>query len=275
MIRHSPDADAFHAFERAGWESVADAYRHSFGDLTAQAVEPLLDAVGAGPGVRLLDVACGPGRLTSAAARRGATAIGLDFAAPMVESARRLHPGLEFRQGDAEELPYADASFDAVAMNFGLLHLARPERALGEACRVLRAAGRFAFTVWAPPERALAFGFVLDAVREQGNPNVPLPPGPPFFRFSDPDEARRALLAAGFRGPRVEGVPMTWRVPSPEALFEAMAQATVRTRGLLRAQEPAALDRIRRAVCAAAEGYSRDGAVALPMPCVLASAAKG
>src|SRR5205809_6238429 len=58
-----------------------------------------------------------------------------------------LSPEIEFREGDAEALPFPEASFDAVVMNFGMLHLAHPERAVAEAFRVLSAGGRFAFTV--------------------------------------------------------------------------------------------------------------------------------
>ena len=57
------DAEAFKAFEREGWQQVAATYRESFANLTMQAIEPLLEAVRSGSGVRLLDVACGPGPL--------------------------------------------------------------------------------------------------------------------------------------------------------------------------------------------------------------------
>src|SRR5207247_2111000 len=84
-----------------------------------------VDVVRARAGVRLLDVACGPGFITAAAAARGADPIGLDFSPAMIALARRLHPSIAFRDGDAEALPFDDRSFDAVVMNFGLLHLAR------------------------------------------------------------------------------------------------------------------------------------------------------
>ena len=108
------DAGAFKAHEKRSWEEAADNYEKAFGRTTAQAIDPLLDAVSAGSGVRLLDVCCGIGKLADAAAQRGATPVGLDFAASMVAQARRLHPGLDVREGDAEELPFEDASFDVV-----------------------------------------------------------------------------------------------------------------------------------------------------------------
>jgi len=86
----SPDADshAFHDFEHAGWERAAAFYGDAFGALTAQTADALLEAAGAGPGTRLLDVACGPGFIAGAAAQRGAAVVGLDFSAAMIAQAR-------------------------------------------------------------------------------------------------------------------------------------------------------------------------------------------
>lgn len=69
--------------------------------------------MGAGPGVRLLDVACGTGYVAALATSRGAAAIGVDFVASMVGEAKKLHPSTEYREGDAEALPFPDESFDA------------------------------------------------------------------------------------------------------------------------------------------------------------------
>jgi SAM-dependent methyltransferase len=275
MASAEPSGPAtFRAFERAGWETVAGPYAATFGTLTVQAIGPLLDAVGAGPGVRLLDVATGPGYVAAAAAERGARATGLDFAAVMVAAARRRYPDITFEEGDAEALPFPTAAFEAVTINFGLLHFARPEQALAEAHRVLRPGGRLGFTVWAPPEDAVGFGIILRAVNAHGDPQVPLPPGPPFFRFSDPAESARVLTGLGFVEPRVTRVPQVWRLPSPEAFFVAMLHGTVRTRALLQAQAPAALAAIGEAVRAATAAYRDGTGIALPMPAVLVTATR-
>jgi SAM-dependent methyltransferase len=265
---------AFRDFEHAGWESVVVEYDNSFGSLTTQAIEPLLDSVGAGPGVRLLDVATGPGYVAKAAAKRGAIVTGVDFSAPMITDAKRKHPAIEFREGDAEALPFPEASFDAVVMNFGMLHLARPDRAMSEACRVLRAGGRFGFTVWAKPVETAGFGITLGAIPAHGDMNVALPEGPPFFRFSEWDECVRSLLQAGFVDSQVKKIPQTWRLSSPDSLFEAMQTATVRTAGLLSRQTPQALERIRGMMANASRLYEKNGVFELPMPAILASAVK-
>ena len=90
-----------------------------------------------------LDVACGSGKLTAELAKiagPGGRVVGLDFSPRMLEVARRAHPGLEFKEGDALNLPFADASFDAATIAFGLRNLADPIRGLREMTRVARRA---------------------------------------------------------------------------------------------------------------------------------------
>lgn len=268
------DPTAFAAFEQSGWQRAAGHYGDAFGSLTSQTIAPLLGAIGVKPGMRLLDVASGPGYVAAAAAALGATAVGVDFSSEMVGLAARRYPGIRFQAGDAESLPFPDASFDAVAINFGVLHLARPDTALAEARRVLAAEGRCAFTVWATPEVSIGFRIVLGAIEAHGRMDVPLPAGPPFFRFSDPDEAARSLTAAGFVQPRVEQIPLVWRLDSTDALYDAFVHGAVRTAALLRAQTPEALAAIRRAIAEGADPYRRGKTIELPMAAVLSSATK-
>ncbi len=271
-----PDADteAFHRLEHDRWELVSGPYHDAFASLTQQAIPTLLDAVQCGPDVRLLDVACGPGYAAAAAASLGARPVGVDFASSMVRAAQNRYRALEFREADAADLPFETARFDAVVINFGMLHFAEPEKALSEAHRVLVPGGRVAFTVWDRPEEAVAFSIVIEAVRKGGNLEVPLPAGPPFFRFSDSSEAIGALMRSGFSAPSAQRLMLVWRLPSPESLFEAMLHATARTGAMLRAQSPQALVAIRDEVTRQAARYVRRDHVELPMPCVLSSGLK-
>jgi SAM-dependent methyltransferase len=263
----------FHTFEHSGWQHAAHGYGDAFGGLTSQTIARLLSAASVERGTRLLDVASGPGYVAAAAAAAGATAVGVDFSSEMVHQAARHYPAIRFYEGDAGALPFRDGSFDAVAINFGVLHLARPDAALTEARRVLVPRGRCALTVWAKPDVSIGFGIVLRAIETHGRMHVPLPEGPPFFRFSDPDEAARSLIAAGFVQPSVELVPLVWRLESAESLYEAFVQGAVRTAALLRGQTPGALVAIRRAIAEGVEPYRRGSAFELPMAAVLASAA--
>src|SRR5713226_1215825 len=145
-------SEAFTKFEHQGWERVADKYDSVWSSSTRQFIPPLLDAAQVSAGMSILDVGCGPGYVSAAAAERGAKPIGLDFSAEMIAIAKKMFPRIEFRRGDAQNLPFANASFDRVVANFALLHLAEPERACAEAARVLKPGGKFGFTTWARKE---------------------------------------------------------------------------------------------------------------------------
>jgi SAM-dependent methyltransferase len=223
---------------------------------------------------RLLDVACGPGYVPEVAAARGISVVGVDFSDNMIKKARALHPGMEFRVGDAQDLPFEDETFDAVSMNFGMLHLANPEQAMKETLRVLTSGGRFAFTVWAPPEEALGFKIILQAVEKYGE-SVAVPHGPDFFFYSRPEECKIALTTIGFLTPKVMLVDLSWHLRSPEEFFTAFYGGTARTGGLLRRQPVDARRRIEDEVRRTLTAYSAaDGSIEIPMPAVLAWAVK-
>jgi len=265
---------SFRNFELAGWDRAAEHYPNTFGTLTIQTIASVLDSVEARSGIKLLDVATGPGYLAAAAAEQGALVNGVDFSPAMVAEAQRRHPALTFTEGDAERLAFPDRAFDAVTMNFGMLHLSNPEAAIAEAHRVLRPGGRYAFTVWGSPEEAVGFGVVIRAIEAYGVADVGLPPGPPFFLFSDEAQCRRRLLDAGFVAPDVRRLPLVWRVASADLVFDAMSRGGVRTAATLRAQTPDALARIRDAVVKALAQYARADGLEVPMTAVLGSAAK-
>ncbi len=263
----------FREFERTGWQDLGPSYHAVTRDSTAVAAGHLLDAIGAAPGARLLDVACGPGYAAGEAAARGLDAVGIDFVASMVAEARRAYPAARFGLADAEALPFADGAFDALVCAFGLLHFAAPERAAAEAHRVLAPGGAYAFTVWCTPDRVETFGLFRGAVEAHGTLDVDLPEGPPMFRFADPAECLRLLADAGFAAPVTREILIIRRT-TPERILDGLAGATVRSRALIAAQAPAAQAAIRREILARARAKARDGVVELSMPAVLASARK-
>lgn len=266
--------ESFHDFEKRGWQNAAEAYQRSWISLTGQAVPHLLEACGVRAGTALLDIATGPGVVAAAAHALGAMVTGVDFSARMVEDARLRYPDIEFLEGDAEDLDFPDSTFDAACMNFGMLHLERPERAMSEALRVLKAGGRFAFTVWDAPERAVAFGITLDAIRHHGQLQVPMPTGPPFFRFSEEVESIATLRSVGFVSIQFRTIPQAWLLRSPDDLFEIMINGTVRTAALLAQQSASALAEIRKEMHRRCLAYITPDGVTLPMPAVLAAGTK-
>ena len=206
--------------------------------------EPLLDAVGAGPGTRLLDLATGPGYVAGHAVARGAEAVGLDRSEVMLEFAREHVRGVEFVPGDVMAIPFEDESFNAVTAAFLLLHLAEPERAAAEAARVLEPGGAVAFTVWDVPARGRWLGVLVDAIEEVGVSTADVPAGPPFFRFADETELTQLIAGAGLTDPAARTVEFPLQVRSADELWDGLIEGAVRTRALVQAQS----DDVQRAI---------------------------
>jgi ubiquinone/menaquinone biosynthesis C-methylase UbiE len=273
MILSESERKAFGEFEKCGWDKTADPYHHHFGALTQQSSEALLDAARVQAGSKVLDVATGPGYVAASAHKRGADAIGIDFSPAQVDLARQNYPGVEFQQGDAEDLPFKSGLFDAVVMGLCLLHLPSAERGVAEAFRVLKPGGHFAATVWARPEDNPAFRIILSAIERHGT-KVDLPPSPPFFRFADAEEVARVLLAAGFVEPQTQLVPQYWRLASPDDMFVAFTEGTVRSAAILRAQPEQTYQMIRLAVREEVLAFAQGGRFVIPAPVALSSATK-
>jgi SAM-dependent methyltransferase len=274
-IQISDEPDAFSKFEHDSWESNSDGYDRHFSDLTGQIVEPTLNAAGVEAGMRVLDVCTGPGMLARGAAGRGASAVGLDFAAQAISVARARIPEAEFVQGDAQSLPYDDESFDAVVCGYGVIHVPDPTRALSEMLRVLRTGGRAAVSVWGAPAPDNGFGVLFGALKAHGDMSVPLPQGPDFFQFSDEARMNSALEATGFHSVDTRVAPQTWHFNEALDLVTAIAEGTVRARALYLAQTDAVRAAIDADVVAGMDRFPGAGhGYAVPMPAIIGSGVK-
>lgn len=269
------DAAAFTAFESTGWGQQAATYDHFFGHITRRLVTPLVDAAGIGPGSRVLDVATGPGYAAGEAATRGARVVGVDVAPAMVRLARDLHPEIDFREAEAEALPWPDGSFDAVISNFVVPHLARPERAVSEFVRVLTANGVLALTTWDLPDRMRLLGVALDAVAEAvATPPQDIPAGPPFFRFADDGQFAELLEHSGLTGVEVRTIEFSHSVPTADQLWDGLLTGTVRTSALILGQPEETRQRIRTAFDRQVLPYGRGDGFEFPVSVKLARGRK-
>ena len=190
------------------------------------------------------------------------------------------HPGIDVSlvEGDAQNLSAVldSNTFDAVACNFGILHLSDPDAFLKESWNVLKPGGRLAFSAWSAPPITEGFDLILGTVQDVGNPSVPLPEGPPFFRFSDAAEIARSLEAAGFVDVETTVVEsMEWtNLKTAEQLYHVLLEGTARTRELLRGQTPEETESIQKELHKRYQALVGESGRPLRMPAVVSSGRK-
>jgi len=186
-------------------------------------VEPVLDAAGVAPGQRVLDVACGTGVLARAASRRvgaAGTVAGLDPSPGMLAVAGQIDATVHWRQGTAESLPFADASFDAVVSQFGLMFFADRSEAIREMMRVLVPGGRLAVAVWDSLERQPAYSLEVDLLqRTIGTPGADALRAP--FVLGDPGELTALFEQSGAARAEIATNTGTGRFPAIRTMVEA------------------------------------------------------
>ncbi len=147
----APDIEAVKARVKTTWESGDYGQVAHF--ITPLA-EQFMSRIELKPGTRVLDAACGTGNLAVIAARRGCVTSGLDIAANLIAQAReraeREKLDIDFIEGDAEAMPYPDASFDAVVSMYGVMFAPRPQQVARELQRVVKPGGLIAMANWTP-----------------------------------------------------------------------------------------------------------------------------
>jgi ubiquinone/menaquinone biosynthesis C-methylase UbiE len=147
-------------------------------NFTAGEAEKFVKRMPIAPGARVLDVACGTGNTAIPAARAGASVTAVDIATNLLEQARKraTAQGLEirFEEGDAEDLPYSDRTFDVVLTMFGAMFAPQPERVAAELVRVCKPGGLIAMANWTP-EGFVGKSFQVTAKLVPPPPSVPPP----------------------------------------------------------------------------------------------------
>lgn len=164
------------------------------------------------PGQRVLDIACGTGNATIPAARSGAQVVGVDIATNLLEQARKRAEAenlkVKFQEGDAEELPFADAEFDVVISMFGAMFAPRPERVAAELVRVTKPGGIIAMANWTPE------GFVGKSFRVTSKISPPPPGIQPPVLWGD-EQTVKQRFATGVSSLTTTRRPMQFQFPFP------------------------------------------------------------
>jgi ubiquinone/menaquinone biosynthesis C-methylase UbiE len=264
--------EEFGAAEREGWtnSTVAASYVAQFTQAADQAMAAMIARVSPSHGQNVLDLCCGHGAMTSALCDLGCEVTGLDFSPAMLAHAKLRAPAAHLQEGDAQNLPFDDGSFDAVLCNMGIMHLPDQPAALGEIRRVLRPDGVFAMTAWCGADISPSFRIALEAMQKHADPSITVPQQPDFFQFANPKHAGKMLRDAGLDLVRHEVIDCAWRLDKPEQLFDIYAEATVRMAMVLSRQPPAAKAAIRQAMTEAVScEHAMDGGFIVPIPAVL------
>ncbi|MFI2370398.1 class I SAM-dependent methyltransferase [Streptomyces sp. NPDC018833] len=215
--------DPANAEQARAWDGEEGAYwaehAESFDRALHAYQRPFLDAAALQRGERVLDVGCGNGLTSRAAARLtvGGPVLGVDLSGPMLRVARREteREGLDsvrYEQADAQTHRFPEASFDVAISRAGSMFFADPVAAFRNIARALRPGGRLVLLVWQDLARNEWFRSV-SALLAAGRELPALPPDEPGpFSMADPGVVRQRLTAAGFGAPRLTGLERPMRL---------------------------------------------------------------
>ncbi len=223
--------------------------------------------------MRVLDLASGPGEPSLTLARvvgpRGHV-VASDIVPEMVAIAReqaeaRGLANMSLDVVDAQRLPFASSSFDAVTCRFGIAHVPDYRQALAETRRVLKPGGRAAFVVWGPRDQNPYFTLVDEVLAPYPTPSPAPSHGPGPFTFAKAGSLRRALAVAGFKGVEegARSVILSWPGPADDA-WQGRREMSASTTSRLASLTTAEQDRIAGAIAARLRAYEHDGQIDLP-----------
>lgn len=242
------------------WDSAAGDYERislHLGDAIDHAVGRLAPRAGE----RILDIGTGTGLAARRIASLGAQATGIDLGPELIDAARKLAPSVEFRVGDAEQLPFENGSFDGAISTFGIMFVNRPLEAARELARICRPGGRVALASWTP-DSSIAKKFALHKAY--------LPPSisPSPFHWGEP-ERLRDLLGDAF-ALRFETGVTTLRLASSEEAWELFVRGYGPTRTLVESLSEERRPAFRRYFLEYYESYRTELGIAVPREYLLA-----
>jgi ubiquinone/menaquinone biosynthesis C-methylase UbiE len=208
----------------------------------------------------------------------GGMVIGVDLAPGMVALANDKVKALElegvvFKEADAEDLPFAEASFDRVVCHVGLIHFIDRQRALEEMHRVLRPGGRLAASCWVSPQKTAVIGLALGAVMEYW-PQARIPGAPTWFDLGASGALEDLLDRSGFAQVISSYSSQTFTAADVEDFWQVVLGVSGRMRMLLEMVPDDVAQNIQASAQASASEFSKDGRLEIPADAWLAWAVK-
>lgn len=272
-IANASQADAWNGPEGAHWAALDEG-------ATAGLVAPLVATADIAVASRVLDIGCGTGDATRAAARqaRAGRVLGVDLSAPMLERARELTAAagignVEYALGDVQVRPFEPASFDVALSHFGTMFFGDPAAAFANVRRALASGGRLVFVC--PQAMASCDWYVVPMQALLGHPPSEEEAPSAMFSQADPDEVAEVLTRAGFGEVVVEPLvaPLLFGDDLDAAVDFMLGSGPVR--GLLASRPDLAAHDPRRQLEEALAPYVADDGVRLPGAHWLVSARTG
>lgn len=275
------DPIKYKEIEREVYSRTAESYAKYGASIFESMASPLLKGVNPKPGQKVLDVACGIGIPSLNAAEKVApsgSVIGIDLAPGMIEIARSRagETGLknvEFREADAENLPFEDGSFDVVLCHLGLIHFTDRMKALKEMGRVLRPDGDLAISVWSTPDRTRVIGIVSKCVATLW-PAAVVPGAPTWFDFGPEGALEKILVDTGFKNIKTDRFDYPLEVKDGEEYWQTNLGVSGRLQMLLKNVPQDVAKQIEAQAKTEAEKYRIGEKLRIPCEVVIAWAKK-
>lgn len=211
------------------WDTVAEGYSEITVQLFQEYADEALALANLDADCNIVDIACGPGTLALAAAKRVNSVNAIDFSPRMVEILRKSIDekkldNVEVRCGDAQHLPYENGSFDAAFSMFGLMFFPDRQKGYAEIYRTLKPGGRVVISSWAPVSESPAMIAMFGAIRAM-NPEIPEPRTNPES-LENRDLFETELADAGFEDVAVHVVARDWPIHSVEGFWNDMVKGS-------------------------------------------------
>jgi SAM-dependent methyltransferase len=275
------DSAALKARQSAEWSEVAPGWRRrwaTFEQAAQRLSDRLMELARVQPGQTVLDVATGIGEPALTATRRvgpSGSVVAIDQAPQMLAVARERIlaadvENVEFIEGDAEKIPLAPASFDAVVSRWGLQFFQDPVGALAHFRASLVSGGWLAAAIWGPPERVPLISLPFMAIAgDRERPSAP-PPGPNPFALSKPGALEQVIRDAGFADTQSEQMTVTFTFSSVDELMGHLGDVSAPVRAMMATMSQERQAAFWERLAESARAYAgADGVVRLPNDCLL------